>query len=189
MQDIPYGYCHCGCGRRTNLRRDNDAPRGYVKGEPNPYVLGHNRGKLAAAPYVEEDRGHKTPCWIWQLSIQDNGYGHIGRPGKYNGTAHKWYWMQRHGRPPAGAQLDHLCEVYACCNPDHLELVTAAENTRRSRVTKLTYEDVRTIRALRASGYTQKEAGALFGVRRQTISDIDRGATWVAEGGTVHSAT
>jgi hypothetical protein len=30
-----------------------------------------------------------------------------------------------------GLVIDHLCSVRRCCNPDHLEAVTNAENTRR----------------------------------------------------------
>lgn len=32
---------------------------------------------------------------------------------------------------PAGLTLDHLCRVRACCNPEHLEVVTGRENTLR----------------------------------------------------------
>jgi hypothetical protein len=32
-----------------------------------------------------------------------------------------------------GLDMDHLCRVHACCNPEHLEPVTHAENVRRGR--------------------------------------------------------
>jgi hypothetical protein len=35
------------------------------------------------------------------------------------------------GPIPEGMQIDHLCRVPACCNPEHLEAVTPKENTRR----------------------------------------------------------
>ncbi len=45
--EIPYGYCHCGCGQKTNLINRNDPARGLVKGEPRRFVSGHcNRGKV-----------------------------------------------------------------------------------------------------------------------------------------------
>ena len=38
----------------------------------------------------------------------------------------------RHGKPTR-LSVDHLCMVKSCGNPWHLEMVTAAENTRRAR--------------------------------------------------------
>jgi len=35
------------------------------------------------------------------------------------------------GPVPDGLELDHLCRVRSCCNPDHLEPVTHKENIRR----------------------------------------------------------
>src|SRR5258708_2755438 len=35
------------------------------------------------------------------------------------------------GPNPSDKQMDHLCRVRSCCNPLHLEPVTASENTRR----------------------------------------------------------
>jgi hypothetical protein len=40
-----------------------------------------------------------------------------------------WEWLI--GPIPDGLTLDHLCRNRACCNPDHIELVTMAENKRR----------------------------------------------------------
>jgi hypothetical protein len=35
------------------------------------------------------------------------------------------------GPIPDGLEIDHLCRVPSCCNPEHLEAVTHAENMRR----------------------------------------------------------
>jgi hypothetical protein len=37
------------------------------------------------------------------------------------------------GPIPEGWTVDHLCYVPRCCNPNHLEAVTRAENSRRIR--------------------------------------------------------
>ena len=42
-QEIPYGYCHCGCGQKTKIITKNDRGRGHVKGEPLKYIVGHSR--------------------------------------------------------------------------------------------------------------------------------------------------
>lgn len=42
-ETISYGFCHCGCGNKTNLARQKR--RGYAKGEPLLFVHGHNPQK------------------------------------------------------------------------------------------------------------------------------------------------
>lgn len=46
-KEIPYGYCHCGCGKKTNIIKANNKKGGQIKGEPNKYVFGHNNNKLS----------------------------------------------------------------------------------------------------------------------------------------------
>lgn len=70
--------------------------------------------------YRMEDRGYKTPCWIWQGRLNRSGYG------PYRST-----YIKHRGQVPRGLQLDHVCRVRACCNPDHLQPVTPQENIRR----------------------------------------------------------
>lgn len=37
MDSIPYGYCHCGCGRRTRRSKINSPKWGLVRGRPRLY--------------------------------------------------------------------------------------------------------------------------------------------------------
>lgn len=41
MSEIPYGYCHCGCGMKTPIADKSRKERGQVKGFPIKYVLHH----------------------------------------------------------------------------------------------------------------------------------------------------
>lgn len=43
--EIPYGYCHCGCGRKTTIASRNRARRGQIKGQPIKYISGHGKRK------------------------------------------------------------------------------------------------------------------------------------------------
>ncbi len=72
------------------------------------------------------------PCWLWTGATARNGYGVIQRGGR-DGTAvvHRVVWELLVGLIPPGLELDHLCRVRACCNPDHLEPVTRAVNVAR----------------------------------------------------------
>jgi HNH endonuclease len=128
--EIPIGVCQCGCGGRTTLSPKNNTRDGYVKGEYRRYLNGHSRIPLEDS-YAEEDRGHETPCWVWQRPLNGNGYGEL-RFNNRGRKAHAVFYERKHGEIPAGLELDHLCRVRACVNPDHLEPVTHAENMRRS---------------------------------------------------------
>jgi hypothetical protein len=66
-------------------------------------------------------------CWKWTGSVDRDGYA------KYSGRmAHRLVYLMTHGSVPIDTELDHLCKVRACVNPDHLEPVPHAENNSRS---------------------------------------------------------
>jgi len=71
-------------------------------------------------------------CWEWTGAL-NKGYGVIGRGARGSGTieAHRAVWELLAGPIDDGLQIDHLCRNRRCCNPDHLEPVTADENKRR----------------------------------------------------------
>jgi len=79
-----------------------------------------------------------SPCWVFTGSRSPVGYGQIGVGSRSDGTAtkaaaHRVTYEAFVGPIPEGLELDHLCSVRSCCNPDHLEPVTHAENVRRGR--------------------------------------------------------
>lgn len=69
-------------------------------------------------------------CWIWTGS-QNGGYGQVKVDGRTRYT-HRHFYELLIGPIPEGLQIDHLCKQTTCCNPEHLEPVTPAENNRRS---------------------------------------------------------
>lgn len=80
--------------------------------------------------WLAEDRGHSTPCWIWQGSVSPTGYCLLSWGGKIQ-LAHRAFYKHHVGPIPDGLVIDHLCRVRSCCNPDHLEAVTQLENNNR----------------------------------------------------------
>jgi len=74
-------------------------------------------------------------CWEW-LGAKTRRYGnfHIDRPGARRATvyAHRVSWVLAGRTLIPGYELDHLCRNPPCVNPNHLEQVTHAENTRRA---------------------------------------------------------
>lgn len=75
-----------------------------------------------------------TGCWIWCGGIDSRGYGsvQIEVAGVLEVRAHRAAYRAFVGSIPDGFQIDHLCRVTSCVNPDHLEAVTPRENTRRA---------------------------------------------------------
>lgn len=80
----------------------------------------------------KRDRG----CWDWRGSIDRYGYGRFvyraaDKPSRHV-LAHRWAFEHARGPIPDGLTIDHLCLNHRCVNPDHMELVTRAENARRA---------------------------------------------------------
>jgi hypothetical protein len=77
-----------------------------------------------------------TACWLWTASIQAKGYGqiHVRRDDagrQIIRRAHTVAWVLVRGEFAADLEIDHLCRVRHCVNPDHLEAVTTKVNSLR----------------------------------------------------------
>src|SRR5690348_5568596 len=60
-------------------------------------------------------------CWLWTGRL-NHGYGYFRVTILPGGSAHRFAWrVMGRGEIPVGMQLDHLCRVRNCVNPDHLE--------------------------------------------------------------------
>lgn len=66
-------------------------------------------------------------CWLWLGPINNCGYGRDG-----HSYAHRRSYEIFCGEIGSGLEVDHLCRLRCCVNPDHLEVVTPAENARRA---------------------------------------------------------
>jgi hypothetical protein len=73
---------------------------------------------------------HENGCWIWTASHNRGGYGQFYVDGKML-RAHRVAYELVAGPIPIGLDLDHLCRVRNCVNPDHLEPTTRKENVHR----------------------------------------------------------
>jgi hypothetical protein len=89
-----------------------------------------------------------TPCWIWTRAVQNQFYGQFDSNrlpnGKKHALAHKFAWEIANGSVPEGMHVHHRCRLRRCCNPSHLSLLTAQEDSaERSRLNE---GRVRTVR-------------------------------------------
>lgn len=89
-----------------------------------------NRGELAR--FRRQIKVDENGCWLWQGLLSSNGYGRCRvAPGRPLVAAHRVAYEHYKGPIPDGLQVDHLCRVRRCCNPEHLEAVSASLNTLR----------------------------------------------------------
>lgn len=159
-------YCKCGCGRKTKIAPRNRKELGHVKGQPIPFIHGHqlNARWKGHRQYLEEDRGYETLCWIWQGYCHPSGYGEISG-GKGSRIAHRRFYEDHVGPIPKGHRVHHRCEVRPCVNPEHLEAVSPkVHGERHARVTD---EQVREMRRRNAAGESVKNLAAEYGLSYQ----------------------
>ncbi|MFF5703430.1 HNH endonuclease signature motif containing protein [Streptomyces sp. NPDC012794] len=83
--------------------------------------------RLSDLPAPWRERIRETgSCWIWCGQRTRDGYG------RYSGSgAHRVIYEALVGPIPEGLEIDHLCRVVSCVNPEHLEPVDRLENMRR----------------------------------------------------------
>lgn len=86
------------------------------------------RAKCQPTGYVIQENG----CWEWVGAVNpQTGYGQTWEDGVCL-TPHRMMYQRTKGVIPEGLEIDHLCRNRLCCNPDHLEAVTARVNIARS---------------------------------------------------------
>jgi predicted ribonuclease toxin of YeeF-YezG toxin-antitoxin module len=156
---------------------------------------------------VDRSGGDKA-CWIWTAGKSGDGYGGF-RVGKIQTTAHRYAWILTNGPVPDGLFVCHDCpggDNPACVNPAHMFLGTNGDNQRdasakgmlshgddhnsrrnpeslkrgeENKQSKLTAEQVRSIRTEYASGTTtQDELARKYHVVRNAIWMIVKRKTW-----------
>lgn len=84
--------------------------------------------------------------WLWiGATNKVTGYGHFGTGGKGNySSAHRFSYSFFNKREiPEGLEIDHICRIKACVNPEHLEAVTHRENVLRGNVPHTAKENVK----------------------------------------------
>lgn len=98
--------------------------RAILRSEVTPLVLERFWSRV--------DKGDGSGCWNW-TAAKDRGYGRFSLgAGRASVRAHRVSYVLAYGDLAEGYDaLDHECRNPSCVRPDHLSLVTHAENIRR----------------------------------------------------------
>lgn len=169
--------CNCGCGNATPPYKNNIPRLGMVKGQPRKFLTGHHRpNKPRPVRYVIN---LVTGCWEWMLARDPmKGYGRENLRNAQSTLAHINSYVKHKGPVPKGKELDHLCRNTGCINPDHLEPVSDAVNSRRRPCTLLTEDIVRDAKRRYVAGEMIKDMAAEFNVHPSTLSSAVAGNSW-----------
>lgn len=88
--------------------------------------------------FIAKCQAMKSGCIEWQGATsrhsthpERGGYG-MFRVGAKVLYTHRWVWQQTRGEIPAGFEVDHQCHNRRCCNPEHLRLLSSADNKREA---------------------------------------------------------
>jgi len=201
LEPVPFGFCHCRCGGRTSIAKQNIRRLGHINGQPVRFLPGHHawfqprgpRQTLAEQFWSQVDRT-TTPdgCWPFTGALTADGYGHIKVNGRMRMAHHIALKLSGFIIPFERLQVRHyVCDNPPCCRPSHLKIGTPQDDAddkvskgRQARGeshghAKLRQQDADEIRRLyRAGGISQRTLARQFGVNQRAVWAILSGEAW-----------
>jgi hypothetical protein len=120
--------CRCACGTERDLYASKFKPNSVLSCGCSAHPKGViDTAKLAAKMELFSIPEPNTGCTLWLKHLAPNGYGTVAVGGRVR-YAHRVAFELAKGPIPSGLQIDHLCRVRSCINPQHLEAVTQKVN-------------------------------------------------------------
>lgn len=77
--------------------------------------------------FMTKVRKSESGCWEWTGACSQGGYGSASINGMVQ-NAHRVAYRLMVGEIPHGLEVDHICGVRACVNPEHLRAATRSQN-------------------------------------------------------------
>ena len=132
----------------------------------------------------DTDHDADEACLLWTGGKTKAGYGVFSLPGDAKVLAHRLAWRIRNGPIPPGLFVRHRCDNPICVRPSHLQTGTNAQNmvdaVRRGRhgTARLTADQVRDIRRLRAEGESVPAIAAAVAATAAAVNGVLRGRSY-----------
>lgn len=182
--------CNAALVRRLDEPNRDWARRRYCSRTCQKTGAGRSR---AVGPFWDSVT-KSSGCWEWTGWRDRLGYGRLRFERQWIG-AHRAAWILTNGPIPPGLFVLHHCDNPPCCNPAHLHLGTARDNTQdmiahgrlmlnrpsgeRRSDAKLTEAQVRDIRArFRPYVVTRAQLAREYGVSPGAIKHVVNRSTW-----------
>ena len=115
-------------------------------------------------------------CWEWLFAPDRDGYG-VFRVNRIAYRAHRVAYSLKYNDIVDHLLVCHKCDNPPCCNPNHLFLGTASDNTKDMQNKKrckykYTDEQIKQVHNLRAEGMTYKEISLILMINKQIVRII-----------------
>jgi len=191
--------CKCSCGIERSiagdsLKRNLTKSCGCIQKVGSVLHINNLRNKLLKNIEISQ-----SGCWEWKGKFRDNGYGVFTVFKKKIQSCHRASWLIHNGEIPKGLYVCHKCDNKKCCNPDHLYLGTALQNTKdaierglfpngpnkkkgkvgsKNIKAKLNENDVLDIKKLIVNNEKTRDIAERYNVSKSTILSIRKGKTW-----------
>lgn len=101
----------------------------------------HGRAPIDAAARSLQFVGLETGCFVAISHSPDLSTGYFKKawgtchtPTYKRAYMHRVVYEMHNGSIDEGYEVDHICGVRACCNPDHMRLLTKSEHATHTGV-------------------------------------------------------
>lgn len=148
--NIPYGFCHCGCGQKTRIAISSNAKRGWIKGEPLHYIHCHRRHtpeeitriKVSMCQHGHTANGSNSRTYNTWRGMLNRCYRKTCREyRRYGGSGitvcEKWHdfvnFLKDMGERPEGKTLDRFPDPYGNYEPSNCRWATPSQQVNNAR--------------------------------------------------------
>jgi hypothetical protein len=127
------------------------------------------------------DKNAPNGCWLWIGTVTRGGYGVMHTVGGGRVIATRISLNLSGVDVPDDLYVLHRCDNPPCVNPAHLFVGSAADNAKdaalKGRIpqSRLSADDVRTIRDMKSGGESAREIARVFRISKSHVYGIVRG--------------